>query len=387
MRSVGSGHRVSPGSVHFFPLVKEPKARNKPPTASSVEVLGSTAPLSPSGSTAAPDQPASPTKQPPRSGSVSSTSSAAPRAAVFPTITPNRAAGAAVGGSSVFPTVGRPSLPRQLSDASIRSGSTLSRHGPSPSISSPSSASPPASSYAPSIAPSTRSGRTERSGKYAPSVGSYAPSSSTSYATSDEQPLSIFLHPEGQKRPLSDLIPKKKFTSLFSRDKSKNTTTQAGSAGGPAYRGKSASVLDAALATSQSWANRRGEQQKAFAPQPSLSAFGPPAGYRPAHQLQRQREEAAARAAIGAGTGGPGQPLSADALALAGRESELRRAPSGDSARTIGSSAVGGGNAFPTRQPGQAVFATKQRPKPQGGGGTMVPVDSSAPASTGLGIS
>lgn len=180
------------------------------------------------------------------------------------------------------------------------------------------------------------------------------------------------------------------------------------------YRGKSASVLDAALATSQTWATKRGEQHRSFPGQNSSSsasslAFGGPpkpspassgaaamptfgnlpAGYKPAHV--RAREEAAAQAAAAAGGGGgrgrglgPGLdgPVSADALAEAlarsnigggaGMGSEMRRVPSGESVRTIASvrpgaeGGGGGGGPFPTGP--RPVFEMKPRGEQQGAG-------------------
>ncbi|GAA5896018.1 hypothetical protein JCM6882_005587 [Rhodosporidiobolus microsporus] len=378
----GSGHRVNPGAKHYFPLVQMPKKAKEPEPPVPAEAPPPPPASSPSDSA----ESSTPSSPPKRSNSISSARSP-PRTAVFPTITPNRAAGAAIA-PSVFPTVRRPSAAAAPRDetASVRSASTpsvASEAYPSPAPSSPARpfpttaassparhTSPPASSYAPSIAPSSRTGRSGGGG-YAPSIApsharSYAPS--TQYApstTSSDGPVSIFLNPEAQRRPLTDLIPKKKLTSLFSRDKNKSAPSLGAPRTAPdgmTYRGKSASVLDAALATSQTWANRRGEQQRSFA---GSAAFGPPAGYRPAHQMQRQREEAAA-----AGEGG-GQPLSAEALAqaLARGNDEPRRRPSiADSMMTVdsmagpgGGGAGGGSSAFPVRQP---VFATKPRPRP-----------------------
>ncbi|GAA6001443.1 hypothetical protein JCM10207_006669 [Rhodosporidiobolus poonsookiae] len=404
VRSNRSTHRVNPGATHYFPLVQDPKKRNKSPPFPAADLAPPTEPPSPK--TPAGDidfTPPASTTSPRRSGSVSSASGRSKtRTAVFPTTTPNRSAGA----SAVFPTVKRPSVsatppplplsPPGPSEAASRSTSTpsLKNVAASSPASFPSSparhTSPPASSYAPSIAPSSR---TNRSGSYAPSI---APSHSVSQyggsSNSSEGPVSIFMNPEPRTRPLTDLLPKKKLSSLFSKDKSKSALLGAtrDAPAGMTYRGKSASVLDAALATSNTWATKRGEQQRAFAP--TSAAFGPPAGYRPAHQVQRQREaEEAARAAAGAGSNG--QPLSADALAqaLAAGGEEVRRRPSiADSMMTIdsvggvpGVPGVGGrgASAFPTKAP---VFAMKPRPKPMdsgdGSSGGVTPP-------TGLGIS
>ncbi|GAA5828858.1 hypothetical protein JCM11251_005900 [Rhodosporidiobolus azoricus] len=402
----GSGHRVNPGAKHYFPLVQMPKKARASPPPVSAETQPVSALSSPSKSAEFSATNTTASSSAKRSNSVSSAPPARP--AVFPTITPNRQAGAAIT-PSVFPTVRRSSAAQGASrdeTASVRSTSTPSiaseaypspdpsspvRPYPTTSASSPARhSSPPSSSYAPSIAPSTRS----RSTIYAPSIApSHAPSQARSYApsasyapstTSSDGPVSIFLNPEAQKRPLTDLLPKKKLTSLFSRDKNKNAAQLGAPRVGPdgmTYRGKSASVLDAALATSLTWATKRGEQQRSFAS--TSAAFGPPAGYRPAHVMQRQREEAAA-AAIAAGPGGiGGEPLSADALAAALAQGG-RRPSVADSMMTVDSVGVypgggdgrGGGPAFPVRQ--QPVFATKPRTRPEG---------EETPTETGLGIS
>ncbi|GAA5854444.1 hypothetical protein JCM8547_001825 [Rhodosporidiobolus lusitaniae] len=382
IRSSRSGHKISPGAKQYFPLAKKPNPSSTPRAS---DVSASPIPPSPNGSTQTLDEVPQVSLQRRRSSAASSSKTPA-RKAVFPTIAPNRAAGAAFAPSSgsVFPTVKRPSV----SSAPPGDGTPLTPSASTPSIRSEAGAisplassparhvSPPPSSYAPSIAPSSR---TNRSGGYAPSItpshsrpGMGAASSSAASTHSSDGPVSIFLNPEPRTRPLTDLLPKKKISSLFSRDKKKDAASQIGAGrvgpDGMTYRGKSASVLDAALATSQTWANRRGEQQRSFAPP---STFGPPTGYRPAHQMRRQQEEAAA-AAGGAGRGlNLDGPISPDALAEALARSGVTcpgrgRPPSiADSMMTVdsvgGVPAVGGrgASAFPTRP---QTFATKPRP-------------------------
>ncbi|GAA5975429.1 hypothetical protein JCM11641_004261 [Rhodosporidiobolus odoratus] len=367
-KSVGSGHRINPGAIHYFPLVQVPKKRQDSSTSPSPSAH-SAIPPSPNGSTSSVRTAVSPLpSRPSQTHSMAFT----PRTAVFPTITPNRSAGNALN-APVFPTARQGTHAAIPSDSlSVRSTSTTSfrEHAfPSPNVSSPPPQSP--SSYAPSIPPSFRSSRTDGSrGGYAPSLAS-----STSYAasttSSTDGPVSIFLDMDAQKRPLTDLLPKKKFSSFFSRGKSKNSAnaSQLGAVragpGGMTYRGKSTSVLDAALATSQTWANKRGEQHRAFAP--SEGALGPPAGYRPAHQRQRQAEAAQA----------------GDLGRMTSRSESVMTVDS--QAGSVGGFRGGGSGAstFPTRT---QTFATRPRPRP---GEEEMPavVTSKAPASTGLGIS
>ncbi|GAA6028195.1 hypothetical protein JCM8097_006908 [Rhodosporidiobolus ruineniae] len=396
VRSGTSGHKVNPGAKHYFPLVGSSKGPISPPFPTA-DLSPPSAPPSPADSAGSVDFNPLPASQPRRpSGPAAPSSSQPGRSAVFPTITPNRLSGAAAVGGSVFPTVRRPSATTTSPPDQPGSVLTSSRSTPSiPSLPSipaaspaPSSSvqhfSPPPSSYAPSIAPSSRSGQRDN---YAPSIApsqsasNYAPSTRSG---SDDGPVSIFYNPEATKRPLTDLLPKKKLTSLFSRGKDKAAAASPAGPGarvgpnGMTYRGKSTSVLDAALATSTTWANRRGEQQRSFAP---------PAGYRPAHQIQRQWQEEQARLAAEQGPGGAVSPdaLSA-ALAQAGGANAQRRPSLTESVRTVDSPASGrgsgGASPFPTttRPPGAPVFAMKPRPKPPAQEGQEG-------GSTGLGIS
>lgn len=385
----------------YFPLVSDPKKR---------KADAATSPSVPSTPNDAPLPPAVPAIDPrselPREQSSSSlASSTAPsRQPVFPTIAPSRSAS-----SSVFPLVKSPgatTTPPASDAASTWSGSA-SAASPAPAR-TPSSAptratSPPASSYAPSIAQTNRSGGTtatkrRTSQPFVPSyVASQAPSYAESfYATSAEPigPTSIFANPTPQQRPLSDLLPKKKLSSLFGGSKKKNAApTQDTAAAG---RGKSALILDAALTTSQTWAAHRGEQSR-------MPAFGPPAGYRPAHQVWRQQEEAAAAAAAAGGAvaqmgGGGEDPVSQAAIAEAFARNSAHQQGGGvgaagvarrDSVMSMGSvadiasPASGSGGAFPIRWD---VFATKPRPKPSAAGGAAEGAAGPQAVQTGLGI-
>ncbi|GJN90722.1 hypothetical protein Rhopal_003736-T1 [Rhodotorula paludigena] len=385
----------------YFPLVSDPKKRKADAaTSPSVSSTPNDAPLSPA-------VPAiGPRSELPREQSSSSlASSTAPsRQPVFPTIAPSRSAG-----SSAFPLVKSPgatTTPPASDAASTWSGSA-SAASPAPAR-TPSSAptratSPPASSYAPSIAQTNRSGGTaatkrRTSQPFVPSyVASQAPSYAESfYATSAEPigPTSIFANPTPQQRPLSDLLPKKKLLGLFGGSKKKSAAPTQGTAA--AGRGKSALILDAALTTSQTWAAHRGEQSR-------MPAFGPPAGYRPAHQVRRQQEEAAAAAAAAgaavAQMGGGGEdPVSQAAIAEAFARNSAHQQGGGvgaagvarrDSVMSMGSvadiasPASGSGGAFPIRRD---VFATKPRPKPSAAGGAAEGAAGPQAVQTGLGI-
>ncbi|GAA6062969.1 hypothetical protein JCM10212_005728 [Sporobolomyces blumeae] len=230
----------------------------------------------------------------------------------------------------------------------------------------PSSSNPSASTRAPSLTSSRRS----PSG-YAPSI---APSSIEPGA---DGPTSIFAHPVGYKpttlmglllprpKPKQPKSTSKKFSSLFS--------SGGGGAGGPnssaptdgptaprhliagPERSESNRVLDAALTTSQTWANRRGRQMMmppqspAPASRPFSQMVGGAAGtgggggggggsafvYRPGHQVRREQEEARAK------NGG----VEADELAK--RLESERQGREGDVFDSGGARARGG-TVFPT---------------------------------------
>ncbi|GAA5892108.1 hypothetical protein JCM5296_004063 [Sporobolomyces johnsonii] len=289
-------HRVSPGAKSYFPLVNDPKMKRKASisaeSASSSPTPGgsptSQVPPSPNAlnmsisDTALPGS-SSGDDGPSRSSSDASAASSI-RPAVFPTITPDRFAA-----SSVFPrssSSGWSSNPLPpLATSPPRTSFSSSHHpGSAPSIASSSSSrrsrqrQASSASSLPPTSPSALSSSVHSSARQEPSdprsVSSpaIAPSASTYSAGG---PTSSLINPASTKRPLTDLFPKRRLSSLFSsKDKNKSQPVPA-----PGHRPKSALILDAALTTSQTWAIRRGEQHRMAMP---------PAGYRPGHKQHRQ---------------------------------------------------------------------------------------------------
>ncbi|GAA5940435.1 hypothetical protein JCM3775_005091 [Rhodotorula graminis] len=467
-RSAQSGGHSFATAKNYFPLVQKRSAAGPSTTSSAATTTASAATADPWGAPASPGaaraspagSPASETPPPMRqarrrpSGSSSLASSTRP-ASVFPTIKPSRSAG-----SSVFPLRSPPSSSSttaaapaadspsaRSSDAgSLRSDSLvgapaspppslLARPTPSPAHSgtSPSLFSRPSSSvYTPSLAPSRRSTETSSTSLgrgvalAKPSYAkSRAPSHAEAFYASAPEPLpgppSIFLNPTPQPRSVKELLPnpKRRLSAFFgggggggSSGKARAPGDAAAAASSSSGRAKSASILDAALASSATWAAHRGEQWRA--PAHSAAAFpsgasasGPPVGYRPAHQVRRQQEEAAARlaaarateaAGAGAGAGegaaspggptmgGGGEvPVSGEAIAEAFTRNQGREALGPDGARAgegaggrggaglertrsgVSMASVAGidepaGRAFPVRR---EAFPTRARP--QGG--------------------
>ncbi|BGO99825.1 Proteophosphoglycan 5 [Rhodotorula toruloides ATCC 204091] len=378
---------------NHFPLVKQPKkAKDSTPASPSADPFLSGAP---SNSALPPPDPSPP--HPHRRTSVSSSLCVpSPHAAASPAPRDRTPSG------GVFPTVPRtkstPSGSKGPSPPSSDAASTTSgsagrgqRSRPPPSISIPPvgspqthrTTSPAASQYAPSIAPSARSTATHATRQTNPFKPSYTASLAPSYAelhqaTSAEPiegPTSIFLNPTPQPRSVTELLPKKKLSSFFSKGKSKLTGSSSTSAqseaarmNDPSYRGKSATILDAALASSATWAQRRGEQSR----MPIGGAFGPPAGYRPAHQVLRQQQarEAGGETPLGPAMmgGGTEQPVTGEAIAEAFARNQGRsgsRRMSMVSLQSTADIASPAGGAFPVRR---EVFATKPRPRPSGEG-------------------
>ncbi|GAA5893522.1 hypothetical protein JCM8208_000821 [Rhodotorula glutinis] len=402
-RSAQSGSHSFATAKNYFPLVQKRKTASDSTTATTAAGDPWGAPASPGAARASPAASPAPETPPPLrqarrrpSGSSSLASSARPTS-VFPTIKPSRSASSSVfplrsppPSSSTAATVAADSPSTRSSDAgSLRAESLLdpsaspppsilARPTPSPARSgtSPSLFSRPDSSlYAPSLAPSRRSTETTTSSSRRPLAkpsyaSSRAPSHAEAFLASAPEPLagppSIFLNPTPQARSVKELLPnpKRRLSAFFgggggsSKVKASSSSSAAAAAG--SSRGKSASVLDAALASSATWAAHRGEQWRAPASSSSASlstsggaAFGVPAGYRPAHQVRRQQEEAAARlAAAGGGAGGeegggaasPGGPtmggggevpVSGEAIAEAFTRNQGREA--------LASSGVGGG--------------------------------------------
>ncbi|BGP55801.1 hypothetical protein JCM8202_005633 [Rhodotorula sphaerocarpa] len=108
-------------------------------------------------------------------------------------------------------------------------------------------------------------------------TSSLAPTSAQQYQAS-QQPSSgpsgsIFQNPTPTSRSLSELVPKKKLSSFspFGRRKAREEAGRVPPPGG----GGSASVLDAALAASATWATRRGEV--GAGPAPSMAGSSRPA--------------------------------------------------------------------------------------------------------------
>ncbi|GAA5833784.1 hypothetical protein JCM9279_001625 [Rhodotorula babjevae] len=365
-RSAQSGGQHSFATAkNYFPLVQKRSAASGSTTAATASSAAGDpwgAPASPGGARASPAGTPAPETPPPLrqarrrpSGSSSLASSTRPTS-VFPTIKPSRSAS-----SSVFPLRSPPpssSIPvadspsARSSDAgSLRSESLLgapaspppsilARPTPSPARSgtSPSLFSlprPDSSLYAPSLAPSRRSNETTTTSTSRRALAlakpsyasSRAPSHAEAFLASAPEPLagppSIFLNPMPQPRSVRELVPnpKRRLSAFFGAGKAKAAAAPSPSpstaAAGPS-RGKSASILDAALASSATWAAHRGEQWRAPASSSASTSgggggagFGALAGYRPAHQVRRQQEEAAARLAAersGVGEGGAASP-------------------------------------------------------------------------------
>lgn len=421
-RSAGHSYATA---KNYFPLVQKTATTNAealtPSNAGSdsPRAVASASPASPRAETPASAQQAR--RRP--SGSSSLASSTRPTS-VFPTVKPSRSAG-----SNVFPlrspsdgpAVNTPSS-RSSDSASIRSGAASGVPSPPPSIqpspppsrsaTSPSLFSRVDSLYAPSVAPSSRSAETTATSRrplkplVKPSyTGSLAPSHAEAFYASAAEPMpgppSIFLNPTPQQRSVKELLPlpKKRLSSFFggigSKSKSSSPSKPSdpassaaprppGAPAAPTRRGKSASILDAALASSATWAAHRGEQSRsasssshaggAFSPGPF--GAGPPAGYRPAHQVRRQREEAeaAARAAAAAGAGagagptmgGGGEvPVSGEAIAEAFTRNQ-GRVP-------LPPSSAGGGDALVRSQSDASLasVADLAQPASKGGGGAF----------------
>ncbi|BGO91576.1 hypothetical protein NBRC10512_008022 [Rhodotorula toruloides] len=389
----GKSHPYATAKNHF-PLVKQPKkARDSTPASPSADPF-----LSPALSDPASLSPAPSPHHPHRRTSVSSGLSVpSPRAAPSPAPRERTASG------SVFPTVPRtkstPSGSKGPSPPSSDAASTTSgsagrgqRSRPPASINIPPvgsphtqrTTSPATSQYTPSIAPSARSTATHATRQTNPFKPSYTASLAPSYAevhqaTSAEPiegPTSIFLNPTPQPRSVAELLPKKKLSSFFSKGKSKLTGSSSSSVqseaarmNDPSYRGRSATILDAALASSATWAQRRGEQSR----MPIGGTFGPPAGYRPAHQVLRQQQqarEAGGETPLGPAMmgGGTEQPVTGEAIAEAFARNQGRsgsRRMSMVSLQSTADIASPAGGAFPVRR---EVFATKPRLRPSGEG-------------------
>ncbi|BGP24837.1 hypothetical protein JCM10295v2_003757 [Rhodotorula toruloides] len=169
-----------------------------------------------------------------------------------------------------------------------------------------------------------------------------------------------------QPRSVTELLPKKKLSSFFSKGKSKLTgsnpssnsaQSQAAMMNNPSYRGKSATILDAALASSATWAQRRGEQIR----MPIGGPFGPPGGYRPAHQVLReqQEQEAGGETPLGPAMmgGGTERPVTGEAIAEAFARNEGRSASRRMSMVSLQSTAD-------IASPAGGAFPVKPRPKP-----------------------
>ncbi|BGP32274.1 hypothetical protein JCM10296v2_004055 [Rhodotorula toruloides] len=381
----GKSHPYATAKNHF-PLVKQPKkAKDLTPASPSADPFLSTAP----------PNPALPSPAPSPHHSHRRTSVSSGLSVPSPHATPSPAPRERTASGTVFPTIARakstPSGSKGPSPPSSDAASTTSgsagrgpRSRPPASISIPPvgsphtqrTTSPATSQYTPSIAPSARSTATRQTNPFKPSyTASLAPSyAEVHQATSAEPiegPTSIFLNPTPQPRSVAELLPKKKLSSFFSKGKSKLTGSSSTSAqseaarmNDPSYRGRSATILDAALASSATWAQRRGEQSR----MPIGGAFGPPAGYRPAHQVLRQQQarEAGGETPLGPAMmgGGTEQPVTGEAIAAAFARNQGRSGSRRMSMVTLQSTAdiaSPAGGAFPVRR---EVFATKPRPRP-----------------------
>ncbi|GAA5920594.1 hypothetical protein JCM1841_001460 [Sporobolomyces salmonicolor] len=308
-------HRVNPGAKSYFPLINDPRMKRKasisagsasssPPSGSPTSQLPpSPGALSMSNAETALSECSSRDDRPSRSSSDASAASSI-RPAVFPTITPDRSAA-----SSVFPRLSSSAwssipLPPPATSPPRSSFSSSHQPGSAPSIASSSSScrsrqrqASNASSLPPtspsSLSSSVRSSRRrepsdQRSISFPAVASTTAPPRSSSEPSmapspsihSAEGPTSLFMNPASTKRPLTDLLPKRRLSSLFSSSKDKSKPQQPVPA--PGHRPKSALILDAALTTSQTWAIRRGEQHRMAMP---------PAGYRPGHKQRRETSD------------------------------------------------------------------------------------------------
>lgn len=388
---VGKSHPYATAK-NYFPLVKDPK-KSRVSVSASTSALPSADPAQ-SSTTSCPPSPSpylSTTHSLRRRTSVSSglsaTSIPAPalreRTAsgpVFPTVAraqsmTNGSKGSSPAGSDVASTAsgstGRGQRHRHPADSVVPPVASAQMHSTEP---------PVTPQHASSITSSSRSTHSpRRTNAFKPSyTASLAPNyAEVHQATSSEPvggPASIFLHPMPQPRSVTELLPKKKLSSLFSKGKSKLTGSNSGQSVAalmhdPTYRGKSATILDAALASSATWAQRRGEQSRMS----NGSAFAPPAGYRPAHQVlrqQRERESAGGETPVGPAMmgGGTEQPVTGEAIAEAFARNNGRSASRRMSLVSLQSTAdiaSPASKAFPVRRD---VFATKQRAQASGEG-------------------
>lgn len=226
-------------------------------------------------------------------------------------------------------------------------------------------------------------------------TSSLAPTHAQKYLASTAQPVagpsgSIFQTPTPTARSARDLVPKKKLSSLlfssaaspFGKRKGRPESTTAAPT-----RSGSASVLDAALAASATWATRRGEVGANYGSSPSASSFGPngspslSVGPRQAYMgnvpdnpvTERAIAEAFSRGAAAAAAGPPSEVSSVRSSLALDSFPIPPRAPSSSGLSQLEETGA------PTRT--SAVFPT--RPKPTFPLRPRAPIDTASPLPPG----